>query len=142
MKSLVLFALSLVSFLVSAQTRQDAFNNSRQKVGGGSNSAFNQNRVNNFNDYRQKLNAEYVSKTREKWKSFNSFRGLTLPDKDTKPVVPIKMSEEDARRDKRDNQLVINDVVKPIRNNRTPSPIAPVQEVPENNPQFLTFSYL
>lgn len=121
---------------------KDAFNSTRQSVGGGNSSAFNQNRANNFNDYRQKLNAEYVSKTREKWKDFNSFRGLTLPDKDAKPVSPINMSEEDARRDRQDNQLNIDGVINPIRNNGSPSPISPVQEVPDNSPQYLTFSYL
>lgn len=138
------FILSFVLFcpvFMNGQVR-DAFNNLRQNVGGGNSSAFNQNRVNNFNDYRQKLNAEYVSKTREIWKDFNSFRGLALPDKDAKPVSPIKMSDEDAQRDRQDNQLNIDGVIKPIRNNGSPSPIAPVQEVPDNNPQHLTFSYL
>ena len=131
--------------VVACQTalcQNDAFNGSRQNVGGGNVSAFNQNRATNFNDYRQKLNAEYVSKTREKWKDFNSFRGLTVPDRDAKPVSPISMSDEDARRDKQDNRLNIDGVISPIRNNRNPSPIAPVQEVPDNNPQYLTFSYL
>ena len=78
-----------------AQSKQDAFNGARQKVGGTNNTAFNQNRSNNFNDYRQKLNAEYISKTKEKWKDFNSFRGLVLPDRDTKPVDPIEMCVDD-----------------------------------------------
>lgn len=125
-----------------AQSKQDAFNGARQKVGGTNNTAFNQNRSNNFNDYRQKLNAEYISKTKEKWKDFNSFRGLVLPDRDTKPVDPIEMSDEDARKDKKDNQLNIGEVVSPIRNNGSPSPIAPVQEIPDSDPQYVSFSYL
>lgn len=125
-----------------AQKNNDAFNNSRVKVGGSNTSAFNQNRVNNFNDYRQKLNAEYISITREKWKDFNSFRGLTLPDRNAKPVSPINMSDEDARRDKQDNRIDINGSVTPIRNNSQPQPIAPVPEVPDNNPQYFSFSYL
>lgn len=127
--------------IVHGQVR-DAFNNSRQNVGGGNASAFNQSRANNFNDYRQKLNAEYISKTREKWKDFNSFRGLILPDRDANPVSPINMSDEDALRDKKDNRLNIDEVINPIRNKVNPSPIAPVQEIPEHKPQFLTFSYL
>lgn len=138
---ILLIVLSAPHCSMSGQVK-DAFNGSRQGVGGGNTSAFNQNRANNFNDYRQKLNAEYVSKTREKWKDFNSYRGLTMPDRDAKPVNPINMSDEDARRDKKDNRLNIDGVVNPIRNNSTPSPIAPVQEVPDNYPQHLTFSYL
>lgn len=126
----------------TAYCQNDAFNSTHQNVGGGQVSIFNQNRANKFNDYRQKLNAEYVSKTRERWKGFNSFRGLTPPDKDVKPVAPINMSDEDARREKQDNRLKIDGVVDPIRNHRNPSPITPVQEVPDNNPQYLTFYYL
>ncbi len=126
----------------SAFCQNDAFNATRQNVGGGNSSAFNQNRVNNFNDYRQKLNAEYVSKTREKWKDFNSFRGLTLPDKDAKPVSPIKMSDEDASRDKEDRNISFDGVVSPIKDNRRAQPIAPVKEVPVQNKQYLTFTYL
>ena len=46
---------------------------------GGNNSAFNQNRVNNFNEYRQKINAEYISKTREKWNAFRVSQPLPVP---------------------------------------------------------------
>ena len=55
---------------------------------GGNNSAFNQNRVNNFNEYRQKINAEYISKTREKWNAFRVSQPLPVPDKDVKPAPP------------------------------------------------------
>lgn len=134
--------LVFCTIILYGQTPQDAFNGTRKGVGGGGNSAFNQKRANNFNDYRQKLNAEYVSKTREKWKDFNSFRGLSLPDKDIKPVRPISMSDEDALRGKIDNNIGFDEVVSPIQNNARPQPIAPVQETPENNQQFLSFSYL
>lgn len=143
MKKIILgFILSASCLSALAQVKQDAFNGARKQVGYGDNSAFNQGRVNNFNDYRQKLNAEYVSKTREKWKDFNSFRGLSLPDKDDKPVSPISMSDEDALRDKQDRNIGFDGIVSPIKNNGRPQPIAPVQEVPENNPQMFSFSYL
>lgn len=111
-------------------------------MGGGNGSAFNQARAGNFNDYRQKLNAAYVSKTREKWKSFNSFRAMALPDRDIKPVTPIRMSDEDVQRDRQDKELDIEDVIRPIHKDSTPQPVAPVQEVPEDNPQRVAFTYL
>lgn len=142
MKKIILgFIFGAFCSTLHAQVKQDAFNSTRQKVGGGNSSAFNQGRVSNFNDYRQKLNAEYVSKTREKWNSFNSFRGILEPDRNDKPVTPIKMSEDDAQREKKDNRLNIESVVTPIRNNNMPQPIAPVKETPENNPQYTSFTY-
>lgn len=59
-----LTTLLICPALVNGQVK-DAFNGARQNVGGKNLSAFNKNRASNFNDYRQKLNAEYVSKTRE-----------------------------------------------------------------------------
>lgn len=128
--------------IYSNAQNNNPFNNSRQTVGGSTASAFNQNRVNNFNDYRQKLNAEYIRLTREQWRNFNAFRELIQPDKDAKPVAPIQMSDDDAKREKKDNEISINGSVTPIRNNSQPQPVAPVQEVPDNNPQYFSFSYL
>lgn len=130
-----------VHLFANGQTH-DAFNGARLGFGGGNVSTFNNTRKSNFNDYRQKLNVEYVSKTREKWKDFNSFRGLNLPDKDEKPVSPINMSDEDAIREKRDRNINFDDIIKPIKDNRNVQPIAPIQEISENNPAYLDFSYL
>ena len=136
---LLVFFLPL---LVCGQVKNNAFNGARQQVGGNNKSVFNQNRVNNFNDYRQKLNAEYIRMTREKWRDFNPYEGLKQPDDDVKPVAPIQMSDDDAFRNKQDRIIKIDGVVKPLRNNGRPQPIAPVQETPENNPQYLAFNYL
>ena len=140
-RTIIGFIFSASCLLLSAQVRQDAFNGTRGKVEGGNKSAFNQNRANKFNDYRQKLNAEYVSKTREKWKSFNSYRGVVPPDKDVNPVTPIQMSDEDAQRNKQDKLLNIESIISPIHNNSSPQPIAPVQEVPENSQETAKWQF-
>ena len=57
----IFLLLHLFLYLTYSQAQvRDAFNNSRQNVGGNNKSAFNQSRVANFNDYRQKLNVEYI----------------------------------------------------------------------------------
>ena len=128
--------------VLAQSDKNNSFNQGRVSVGGGGSSAFNKNRVGNFNDYRQKLNAEYVSKTREKWLSFNSVRGMDIPDRDVKPVEPIRMSDEDARRERQDRQITIETVVRPVKPAPRPQPPAPVRETPEPAPQYLSFSYL
>lgn len=133
----------MLFYCVSADAQNnDAFNNSRVKSGGSNSSTFNQNRMNNFNDYREKLNAEYIQQTREPWRNFNAYRELIQPDKDVNPVAPIQMSDDEARRDKQDNRIDINGSVSPIRINSQPQPIAPILEVRDNNPQYFSFSYL
>ena len=109
---------------------------------GGNNSAFNQNRVNNFNEYRQKINAEYISKTREKWNAFRVSQPLPVPDKDVKPAPPIKMNDEEARKKKEDRLIKIQGVIKPVKPAPRPQPVAPVEEVPDEPTKMLTFEYL
>ena len=94
MRNQIVIALTALACTVTPATlnaQNNGFNSSRANVGGNKGSAFNANRANNFNDYRQKLNAQYVSKMRENWQSYNSVKPLEAPDKDVKPVVPIKM---------------------------------------------------
>ena len=109
---------------------------------GGNNSAFNQNRVNNFNEYRQKINAEYISKTREKWNAFRYSQPLPVPDKDVKPVPPVIMKDDDARKKKEDRLIKIKTVVKPVQPKPRPQPVAPIEEVPEEPAKQLSFQYL
>lgn len=142
--SKIIFASLFASFawpsLVSGQV-DDAFNKAR-KTTTSRTSAFNQNRVGNFNDYRTKLNVEYVRITREPWKDFRSNPQLEDPDRNVKPVVPIKMSDEDASRPKNDRQIDFGGTVKPVKGNPAPpSPIAPVKDVPEDGQQYFSFTY-
>ena len=109
---------------------------------GGNNSAFNQNRVNNFNEYRQKINAEYISKTREKWNAFRYSQPLPVPDKDVKPVPPVIMKDDDARKKKEDRLIKIKTVVKPVQPKPRPQPVAPIEEVLEEPGKQLSFEYL
>ncbi len=109
---------------------------------GGNNSAFNQNRVNNFNEYRQKINAEYISQTREKWNAFRASQALPVPDKDVKPVPPVIMKDDEAKKKKEDRLIKIQTVVKPVKPTPRPQPVAPVEEVPEEPTKQMSFQYL
>jgi hypothetical protein len=136
-------AFSLLPLTLRGQGNGDAFNNSRQTVGRGNASVFNKGRASNFNEYRQKLNAEYVSQMRKEWKAFDRQPVTPVPDKDTKPVAPIRMSDEDARKERENQEIKIEEVVtRPIQNKSQPQPIAPVQETPEENAQYVSFEYL
>ena len=145
MRNQIVIALTALACTVIPATlnaQNNGFNSSRANVGGNKGSAFNANRANNFNDYRQKLNAQYVSKMRENWQSYNSVKPLEAPDKDVKPVVPIKMSDEDAKKEKQDKKIVIKSVVKPIKQVTPPQPVAPIDEVPQTTQQYISFNYL
>ena len=145
MRKIILISLSCIIYHLSLNEAQAQNNNpfgSARGGFGGNNSAFNQNRVNNFNEYRQKINAEYISKTREKWNAFRVSQPLPVPDKDVKPAPPIKMNDEEARKKKEDRLIKIQGVIKPVKPAPRPQPVAPVEEVPEEPTKMLTFEYL
>lgn len=119
----------------------NSFNQSRQTVNSSA-SAFNKGRTSNFNEYRQKINVEYVRNIRGKWYDFNVNRGLRDPEKDVKPVGPVIASDDDARKQRDDHKINIDVVATPIKEQRNIQPIAPVQEVPESSPQYFHFPYL
>ena len=138
--ALITFHLSLITPALGQAN--DPFGSARGGFGGNNNSAFNQNRVSNFNEYRQKINAEYISKTREKWNAFRVSQPLPVPDKDVKPAPPIIMKDDEARKKKEDRLIKIQTVVKPVKPAPRPQPVAPVEEVPEEPTKQLSFQYL
>lgn len=114
----------------------------RATVSGQVSNAFNSSRVSNFNDYRQKLNAEYERITRKPWNSFNAHRELVSPDRDIKPVTPVVMSDEESRRRKEDRSIRIDEVIKPVKNDRRPQPVYPIDEQQGQDCANVTFTYL
>lgn len=98
--------------------------------------AFNQGRKSNFNDYRERVNAQYISVTRQPWKPFDSYRGQLPPDRNVKPVPPVIMSDDDANRGRQNRQVTIEGVVTPKRDNARPQPVAPVEETPDPTAQL------
>ena len=119
----------------------NAFNSNRQNANSRQ-SSFNQGRAHNFNDSRVNLNSQFERIARSKWKDYYTAKPIAQPDKDVKPVKPIQISDEDARKDNKGRQLVFDKVTQPVRHDTRPNPIAPVQEVPEDNPTYLDFKYL
>ncbi len=136
------FILFSLLFSHAVAQNNNPFGQGRAGFGGNNKSAFNQNRVNNFNEYRQKINAEYISKTREKWNAFRVSQPLPVPDKDVKPAPPIIMKDDEARKKKEDRLIKIQTVIKPVKPAPRPQPVAPVEEAPEESSKQLSFLYL
>lgn len=138
-------AVFMVSFIcpvnMSGQVK-DPFNQARQQVTSSNSSVFNKSRQSNFNDYRQKLNIEYIHIIRQPWKGFNAFRGIVAPDRDDKPVVPVKFSEDETKREIKDRELGYSEIERPILNKSVTQPIAPVTVAPDDKSSFLSFHYL
>ena len=133
--------LLMLSFSEAQAQNNNPFGSARGGF-GGNNSAFNQNRVSNFNEYRQKINAEYISQTREKWNAFRASQALPVPDKDVKPVPPVIMKDDEAKKKKEDRLIKIQTVVKPVKPTPRPQPVAPIEEVPEEPTKQMSFQYL
>lgn len=124
--------------ILSAQSNK--FNTSRVNVDDDKKNTFNSTRSNNFNEQRTKLNVEYVKMTRGAWNSFNSSRGIIPPNENEKPVAPVRISNEDLNRPY-DNEILFESVVTPNINRNGARPIAPIKEIQERAPTYVSFSF-
>lgn len=119
----------------------NAFNSGRVNANNRQ-SEFNQGRAHNFNDGRVSLNSQFERIARSKWDEYFTNKPVPQPEDNVKPVKPIRMSEDDAKKDHKGRQLDFGNVTQPVKNDTRPNPIAPVQEVPETAPNYMNFKYL
>lgn len=124
--------------ILSAQSNK--FNTSRVSVNDDKTNAFNSIRTNSFNDQRTKLSVEYVKMTRGAWNSFNSSRGIIPPHENEKPVTPVRISEADLNRP-HDQEIKYECIVSPTINRNGAHPIAPIKEMHEIAPDYVSFSF-
>lgn len=127
---------------VSAQ-----FNNNRtsgRATGSGrqQTSVFNAGRAGNFNDYRVSLNAEYARQIKEyEWKQQQMKDGQRAPDRDIKPVSPIEWDKK-SEEGKKDKEVVIEEVINPIKKDNKAKPIAPVTVPQDDNSSGIQVPFL
>lgn len=115
-------AIVLAAAVGSAQSNE--FNRGRTTPVARSGSSFNQNRANNFNEYRERLNGEYIRLTREQWQNFRGMEPAVDPFARETPVAPIRDNGENRRRD--DRVIEISEVIRDNgRRQQTPQPVVP-----------------
>lgn len=137
--------LSLLFVLLCAGTanfsaqNNDPFNSARGTVNSGDKDAFNRNRANNFNDYRTSLNAEYAGKLREKWRGYEQRPGEDAPADDRLPVTPKPWNGKD---DREDRVIKIQEVIRPVKDDKKTAPIAPVKIDPDIPTEYCEFSFM
>lgn len=125
-------SLSTVAF-ASGDDDDNPFNAGRSsgKTKNTQVNVFNQGRAGNFNDFRVSLNAEYARMIKEQeWREHQIKQGQRPPDRDIKPVPPIKWNDNNYREE--DREVKIDEVVSPIKGGSRAQPIAPVVQ-PEDN---------
>ncbi len=139
----VFSALFAITITIAAQV-EDPFNGSRINATKNTVSAFNSSRKSNvFNEYREKLNAEYVSLTRKKWDDKKFIQSRVSPDEKVKPVAPIVITEEEREKKREAKPIAIEHVVVPIKEKgKRVSPISPIPEIKGSQSNTLNFSYL
>lgn len=115
---------------------------SPQKSGRTVTNPFNAGRGGNFNEYRMNLNAEYARQIKEQqWREHRMNKGQQPPDRDTKPVSPIEWQEgRSPVRD--DRQIVIDEVITPIKGGSQATPISPIEIDDGAKPASLRVDFL
>lgn len=137
----IILTLFVISIFGATAYAQNAFNKNRTAPAKKENNAFNQGRKNNFNDHRHSLNSEYAQKLGTRWNNFNSFRGIDMPKDDKVTPVIYDDKQKDKKR-REDKEVVIEEVITPIKDNTSPTPIAPIKEDKEQPSTNFEFTFL
>lgn len=138
-------AFLLAATVTTAAAQTNAFNRGRTPGGGGSGnsqSAFNSGRSNSFNEYRQRLNAEYIRASREAWRDFRGNAPMEDPFGRETPVAPVR-DDGDHNRELQSNPIEIEEVV-PINNRPAPAPrpVVPIGDGDGEATRSLDFEYI
>lgn len=91
-----------------------------------------------FNNFRRETMLEFVEFVKNPWKEFDETPPVPMPEE--KPIPPVIINEDDLPVIE-DNELLIDNVIKPVIDEEQPQPIEPIEEIPEVHPVYHTFKY-
>lgn len=100
---------------------------------------FVKNITTDFEDFRQQTMFEFTEFLRNPWKEFKD--NPPVPKPVEPPVPPVVLPDEDIKSPIEDNPVVFEDLVEPVTVTPPPSPIAPIEEVPTVEPNYVDFTF-
>lgn len=132
MNRLFLF-LGMTGFVIACHA-QNISGNSRDEF-----EAFRRQAHADLQDFRMQNNEQFIDFVRQAWKNFKSKDPLKIPHEEEVPPVVIKDGEEEKR--KKDNPIVIDEVIAPKPLTPQPTPISPIKEDPTSESAYIKFDY-
>jgi hypothetical protein len=135
MRKHILILLFTCAFAnIYAQTDFEQYKKQRQKAFND----YSQKKKQAFNDYRNQVNAEFADFVRQRWESFQAFKGIPIP-KEPKPVVPPKIEPDKLPT----ADPIPFEEIKPVPAAPIvkPQPIAPIPPGPQSTPVKSRFAF-
>lgn len=128
-----LFAMLAVLLLsansVFSQTDFEKFRQKQQEQ----QRKFRQQYHNEQDAFRKRINDEYADFVERIWNDYKAFKGIPVPEEE--PIPPVVMPEEDKDEPIKENPIVIEEVVEPIKSEPQPEPIKPIEPQPVVKPE-------
>lgn len=118
-KYVILIASLFVSSLSMAQSQKTVLDEYE---------AFKRRAFMEYNDFRDKANAEYVKFMRESWALYNGEKPIPKPPVDEPLVPPVVMPEEDRGRIPETNPVPFDEIAPVPAPSPYPMPVAPIKE--------------
>lgn len=100
---------------------------------------FRQQALGTYSDFRKEVNKKYSEFIRNAWKEYKKAPAVSKPKEDERP--PVIMSEDDRDKTVEDHPITIKEVVNPPAPRPQPVPITPIQEQPQLDSRFITFTF-
>lgn len=100
---------------------------------------FLQEITDDFNNFRRQSMEQFAEFVRNPWKEFEETPPVPKPE--PKPVPPVILKEDEPQPVIKETPIVIEEVVKPVKEEPRPRPVEPIEEVPDVAPSYLNFSF-
>lgn len=125
----ILTVLLLPTNSIFSQTDFEKFRQKQQQQ----QRKFRQQYHNEQNAFRKRINDEYADFVERIWNDYKAFKGIPVPEEE--PIPPVVMPEEDKDEPIKENPIVIEEVVEPIKPEPQPEPIKPIEPQPVVKPE-------
>ena len=102
--------------------------------------AFRQQAIQDYEDFRDKVNKEYADFMRQAWGRYQALPEIPKP-KDEPPVPPTPYPKDDKEEPIKDTPQPYEEIIPVVEPEPQPKPVAPIREQPQPEETYFNFSF-
>lgn len=103
--------------------------------------AFKRRAIQEYNDFRDKANAEYAQYMRDAWAWYRGEKPMPIPTIEVPIVPPVVLPDDDRGKTPEERPLPFDEIVPTPVPAPIPQPVSPIEEKPKPTERWLSFEY-
>lgn len=103
--------------------------------------AFKRQAIQEYNDFRDRANAEYAQYMRDAWEWFRGEKAMPIPEIKVPTIPPVVMPEEERGKKPEDNPLPFEEIIPTPVPSPKPKPVSPIRESPKSSESWINLTF-